>query len=107
MPTARAALTANFIDGLLYAVGGTDSDPLKVNQAYDPRTDTWTEKAPMPTAREHLTSAVVEGKLYVIGGRTTGKSSNLDANEAYDPRADTWAQKAPMPSKRGGLVELL
>ena len=51
MPTARAAWTANFIDGLLYAVGGTDLDPLKVNQAYDPRTDTWTEKAPMPTAR--------------------------------------------------------
>lgn len=41
MPTARAALTAQFIENILYAVGGTDdNNPLTVNEAYDPTTDT-------------------------------------------------------------------
>ena len=107
MPTAKTAygLTANFINGTLYVVGGVDeSGPSHSNLAYDPITDAWTEKEPMPTAREHLTSAVVDGKLFVIGGRVAGLESNLDANEVYDPLKDTWNVLEPMPSKRGGLA---
>jgi N-acetylneuraminic acid mutarotase len=110
MPTARGALTANFIDGILYAVGGLNStdSTVSTNEAYDPTTDTWTTKAPMPTARDHAASAVVDGKLYVIGGRITNTSSslpflNLDNNEAYNARTDTWLTLEPMPSKRSGL----
>jgi len=59
MPTARAALTAQFIENILYAVGGTDdNNPLTVNEAYDPTTDTWTSKANMPTPRQHMASGV-------------------------------------------------
>src|SRR5712691_10788973 len=104
MPTTRAALSAQFIDGKLYAVGGTNTGPLNVNEAYDPVTNTWTEKAPMPTARQHVASAVVNGKLYVIGGRTAGKGSNLGNNEVYDPKANTWSELAPMPTSRGGIA---
>ncbi len=57
MPTARGALTANFINGILYAVGGnqsfTNDGILATNEAYDPVTNTWTSKVPMPTARHH------------------------------------------------------
>ena len=60
MPNARGALTANFINGVLYAVGGVDElGKSNTNMAYNPTTNTWTERAPMPTAREHLASAVV------------------------------------------------
>ncbi len=73
--------------------------------AYDPSTNTWSEKAPMPTtAREHLTSAVVKGKLYVIGGRANGMSANVDTTEVYDPKADGWTVLEHMPSKKGGLA---
>ncbi|MGC2599337.1 MAG: kelch repeat-containing protein [Nitrososphaeraceae archaeon] len=104
MPTARAALTAQVIDGILYAIGGTSNMPLNTNEAFDPRTDTWTEKAPMPTPRQHLASAVADGKLYAIGGRPTGKSSNLNNNEAYDPKTNSWTELAAMPTKRGGIA---
>jgi N-acetylneuraminic acid mutarotase len=104
MPTPRAALAAQFIGGMLYAVGGTSTGPLSVNEAYDPATDAWTEKAPMPTARQHVASAVVDGKLYVIGGRTAGKGSNLADTEAYDPKTNTWSKLAPMPTSRGGIA---
>lgn len=110
MPTARGALTANFIDGILYAVGGQNSSnfPISTNEAYDPSTDKWTIRTPMPTARHHAASAVVDGELYVIGGRSTERYSslpflNLNNNEKYDPKTDTWYQLEPMPSKRSGL----
>ncbi len=108
MPTARAALTANFINGTLYAIGGVSSSgTLKTNEAYNPQTDTWVEKKPMPTARHHLASAIVDGKLYAIGGRITSILSffvNLNNNEMYDPSHDTWNILQPMPSKRSGLA---
>ena len=105
MPSARGALTANFINGTLYAVGGVDaSGAVSDNWAYNPVTNTWTEKAPLPTAREHLTSVVVDDKLYVIGGRTSGMATNVDANEVYNPITDNWTVLESMPSQRGGLA---
>jgi N-acetylneuraminic acid mutarotase len=117
MPGARSALTVNFIDGKLYAIGGVDDvhNVVATNFVYDPLNDTWTEKAPMPTARHHATSSVVDGKLYVIGGRIFGDGipepfenakalSNFNVNEMYDPSTDTWTKLEPMPSKRSGLA---
>ena len=110
MPTARGALIAGFVNGTLYAVGGVNasfsapSGPVTTNEAYDPETDSWSQKAPMPTPRQHLASAVYDCKLYVIGGRIDSLTSNLDANEVYDPARDSWAELQPMSSKRGGLA---
>jgi N-acetylneuraminic acid mutarotase len=107
MPSPRGALTAGFIDGILYAVGGDhDWESWSTNYAYDPSADNWTEKAPMPTARHHLSSAVVDSKLYAIGGRYSNTSyiANLDANEVYDPKSNTWTSLQPMPIKRSGLA---
>jgi hypothetical protein len=105
LPSPRGALTANFVNGIMYAVGGVNSTgTLTSNLAYDPATNTWTEKAPMPTAREHLASAVVDDKLYVIGGRSEGMSANVNSNEVYDPKTDSWTLLEPMPSNRGGLA---
>src|SRR5918999_269193 len=35
MPTARGALNVNFVNGILYAIGGSDR-PVGSNEAYDP-----------------------------------------------------------------------
>ncbi len=105
MPTARGALTAQEIDGRIYAIGGaTSSAILATNEAYNPITDSWETVEPMPTPREHLASGKGDGKIYVIGGRTGGLTTNLDINEEYDPITDSWARRSPMPSRRGGLV---
>jgi len=116
MPTARGALTAQFIDGTLYAVGGEntiqwgiaqsifDQVTYPVNEAYHPETDSWEKKALMPTPRNHVASAVVDGKLYVIGGRQKSSSDNFNTNEVYDPKTDTWSALEPMPTARSGIT---
>jgi N-acetylneuraminic acid mutarotase len=105
MPTARGALNVNFVNGILYAIGGSSDRPLGSNEAYDPSSDTWTSKALMPTARHHAGSAVVDGKIFVIGGRISGSLENISVNEAYDPEQDTWITNLEaMPSKRSGIA---
>ena len=120
MPTPRGALTAQFINGILYAVGGDGTriyspdgryDPqgiIATNEAYDPKTDTWSTRSPLQIPRDHSASATIDGKIYVIGGREPiGKSSlfrNLDINEMYDPESDTWIFRQPLPSYRSGLA---
>jgi N-acetylneuraminic acid mutarotase len=120
MPTARGALTAEFINGILYAVGGdvnaahlngkyNPSGQTAINEAYNPLTNSWTEKESMPTARHHHVSAVVDGKLYVIGGRfgletSDHKFNNTNANEMYDPNKNTWISRQPMLTNRSGAA---
>jgi N-acetylneuraminic acid mutarotase len=108
MPIARGALTANFIDGILYAIGGEDSSlkTLTKTEAYDPTTDTWSTKSSMPTPRHHIASIADDGKIYVIGGRQTGNlpGQNVDATEVYDTKSDTWNVLQQMPTKRSGLA---
>ncbi|MEM4377498.1 MAG: kelch repeat-containing protein [Candidatus Nitrosotenuis sp.] len=104
MPTARGALTVQFVYHILYAAGGADHIVYPVVEAYDHVLDAWYSASEMPTARDHLASAVVDGKMYVIGGRKGTLNSNLGANEAYDPMSDRWITLEPMPTPRGGLV---
>jgi N-acetylneuraminic acid mutarotase len=119
MPTARGALTAKFVNGILYAIGGDETvlyDFKKVynpqgvvaaNEAYNPKTNSWTMKSPMPTPRDHLSSAVIEGSIFVIGGRQPDIGplfKDLNANERYDPTNDRWIASEPLPTNRSGLT---
>jgi serine/threonine protein kinase/N-acetylneuraminic acid mutarotase len=102
MPSVRGLMALGEINGTIYAVGGMEGDSvfLANNEAYDPATNKWTQKARMPTARamRGTNNAVVDGKLYVIGGNPRGQCTNV--NEVYDPATDTWTAKAPMPTAR-------
>ncbi|MHC4597240.1 MAG: Kelch repeat-containing protein, partial [Planctomycetota bacterium] len=107
MPTARFTLSTSVVDGKIYAIGGilraTQSGPETPSsavEAYDPETDTWTEKAPMPTARGMLSTSVVDGKIYAIGGLFYNMEPPLSTVEVYDPATDTWTTKASMPTAR-------
>jgi N-acetylneuraminic acid mutarotase len=94
--------------GILYVIGGYRQAGDSVWQAvatvyaYDPATDTWTERAPMPTARGALSVTVHEGKLYAIGGYD--RKDNSAAVEFYDPVGDSWASRAPLPTPRDHLA---
>jgi len=108
MPTARGGLGVAVVNGMIYAIGGSNNNTqLAVNEEYNPVTDTWTTKSPMPTARSGFAIAVYQNKIYCIGG-TTGDSNNFvsgftSVNEVYDPATDKWDTKASMPTPRADL----
>jgi N-acetylneuraminic acid mutarotase len=103
LPTPRSAAAAVALGGKLYVLGGfntsggTDNN-LATVEAYDPKTDTWTTKAPMPTARSGLAAAVVDGIIYAIGG--SAPNVELATVEAYDPSTNSWSARAAMPEPR-------
>jgi uncharacterized protein (TIGR03437 family) len=105
MPTPRDHLTAQAVQGRIYAIAGRSSRDLTGNEEYDPVTNRWRSRAPIPTARGGLGSAAVDGRIQVFGGE--GNSGTPEAtfrqNEEYDPATDTWRALAPMPTPRHGL----
>jgi hypothetical protein len=109
LPMARAGAAACAADGILYVVGGDEpGDTQEYRQtktlfAYDPGTDSWTQKRDMPTARRFPGVAVVDGIVYVIGGGGIVDPAT-DAVEAYDPKTDTWTTKASLPAPRSAVA---
>lgn len=119
IPTARTAAGAAAIAGKLYVFGGCGRNSegnhdcrvgtTNAMEAYDPRTNTWTTKAPMPTTRSAVAAAVIGDKLYVAGGRgPCPPCPPYQVLEIYDPSTDTWDRSAaPLPiavSGAGGVA---
>ena len=113
MPTQRSYFDTCTVNGKIYAIGGEIDRFGDVSVAtvemYDPKTDTWTQRADMPTART-TSASVVNGKIYAIGGTKSHKrrigpgvgrdTTYLPTVEMYDPVTDTWTSKAEMPAPR-------
>jgi N-acetylneuraminic acid mutarotase len=104
MPTARLGLVAAKVDGVVYAIGGSDGGALQTVEAYKPNTSTlvaWTPRAPLPAARQLPNgAAVINGKIYVPGGTTPlGPTRSLFV---YTVASNSWATKAPMPIRSHG-----
>jgi hypothetical protein len=118
MPTASWGQAAVEHDGLLYVFGGdTAADRIATTQgsaveryarelpplyssvrAYDPATNTWTNKASMPRGLFVLTANVIADKVYVFGGYG---ENQFDASvQEYDPASDSWQLREPMPTVR-------
>jgi N-acetylneuraminic acid mutarotase len=108
MPVGLHHVGTGVVDGRLYVVGGYSRSGFSVwNQvatvyAYDPATDSWTERAPMPTARGALSVTEHEGKLYAIGGYD--RKANTSAVEVYDPVRNVWTTGASLPTPRDHLA---
>lgn len=80
MNTARTAVGAASVDGLLYAVGGEcamaknqdDTLYLRCTECYDPVLKQWFNKSDMSKARSFVAVAAVGGYLYAIGNFSEG-----------------------------------
>lgn len=101
-----AALGPN---GKIYVFGGCACDKegspsIARTEAYDPKTNSWSTRAPMPEARQMLTATTgPDGRIYVIGGladvRTSDSSNRVDI---YDPGTDKWTDGPPLQVPRHG-----
>ncbi len=91
-----------FLDGKVYAGGGSDGEPTQDFHEYDPATDTWTQKADIPLPyTTRIASATAGGKAYFVGGYAPNllNSSNIISSKIheYDPVTNVWTEKASYP----------
>ena len=107
MPTERLGLAAAEVDGMIYAIGGSEkiggtlTTTLSKVEMYNPSTDIWSTKAAMPTARVLFAAVEVDGMIYSIGGVVfTGGvvTGILPTVEMYNPAVNGWSVKAFMPT---------
>ncbi|MGB5015466.1 MAG: kelch repeat-containing protein, partial [Pyrinomonadaceae bacterium] len=108
MPTPRCHLAVVAHNGLIFAIGGTNtSGSIKYSalEIYDPVQDVWTIAPPMPTGRQDLGAVAIDDVIYAVGGGNPAFSldGELDTLEAYDPLTMTWSTRSPMVSRRIGF----
>jgi hypothetical protein len=105
VPIARSDAAGTTINGLLYVIGGNGPQGfLSSVEAYDPLTNTSTEKAPLPIPLGSLSGAatVLNSYIYLCGGAlANGQLSS--AVYVYDPLSDSWSTVNSMPIARQGL----
>ena len=107
MPTPRCHLAVVALEGLIYALGGTNTNgsiKYATVEIYDPSTDAWSTAPAMPTGRQDLGAVGLNGILYTVGGWNPESDPEiLDVLEAFDPSSKMWTRKAPMPTPRSGM----
>jgi len=97
LPSGRKQSTAVFTNGLIYVMGGGDSNgAISENLAYDPAGDSFTAKASSPlTLAGHSSVVASNGSVYVTGG-----STNPNGLLIYDPATNAWASGPTLPNIR-------
>ena len=106
MPTSRRSFAASVVNGKIYAIGGlqltgSNQDPIRMVDMYDPSTGIWTQMADNPLPMYEHSAGVVDSKIYIMGGYPRGSAAPPSAIfQVYDPATDTWTRKADMPVPR-------
>ena len=96
MGKARRGIGVGILNGLLFAVGGSDGiSALRLVECYDPHTNAWRRVADMIEERSSVAAIGLGEYLYAVGGYD-GIMSCLKTVERYDHANDTWSYVAKM-----------
>ena len=100
MESCRRGVGVAVLNGMLYAVGGSDSiHALRLVERYDLRKNRWTRLKDMNQERSSVAAAAHGRFLYAIGGYD-GIMSCLSSVERYDPNSNTWSYMCEMTMPR-------
>lgn len=112
VPEPRLGGAAAVVDGELHFFGGVNMNPhtpegqdkaqaVDLHHSYDPKTNTWTARAPMPDRKGWPAIAVYRDKIYLFGGDNQAIDRSMTTTSwVYDPRTDTYEDVAPLPHPR-------
>ncbi len=105
IPTARYVPASAVVENVLYVIGGCNSScasgggATTVVEAYDPATNSWSEKAPLPVAIDSVYAVESKNIIYVAGGYVQG-SGRVPTLYSYNPANNDWKQEASMKVAR-------
>ena len=110
LPTPRRGHAVWATNGLVYAIGGTNSAGAALTsvQAYNPTTNTWATRASLPAARQNGNGAsTINNVIYLAGGHDAAGALTRTLY-AYNPGTNRWSTRAqiPIPSSCGGSTQL-
>ena len=114
LPSPQAEAVCVSLNGIIHIVGGrapigsqnsrwTDHLDTDRHLAFDERSNSWVDLAPMSEPRNSAAGVAIRGVIYMFGGRKVN-GRNLNISEAYDPLADRWQLMRPMPVAQAGLA---
>ncbi|CAB1312914.1 unnamed protein product [Coregonus sp. 'balchen'] len=96
----RTHFSLNTFNGLLFAIGGRNSDGCQASmECYVPSSNQWQMKAPMEIPRCCHASSIIDGKILVSGGYINNAYSRAVCS--YDPSTDVWQDLNSLNSPRG------
>ncbi|XP_052427723.1 kelch-like protein 31 [Carassius gibelio] len=96
----RTHFSLNTFNGLLFAVGGRNSDGCQASvECYVPSSNQWQMKAAMEVPRCCHASTVIDGKILISGGYINNAYSRAVCS--YDPSTDSWQDKNSLSTPRG------
>jgi hypothetical protein len=99
MPTPRAWITAAYVRGKVYIVGGmtNTSEASTVNEEHTIAANSWTSRRPLPLAvLAHMTGVWRDSLIYIMGGIKTNYDA-VETVQVYNPSTDSWAHGTPLP----------
>ena len=114
IPVPVVGYSSAVSDGKIYILGGQDQylhdeQNVKLNQIYDPLSDTWSQGAPLPTTVIDACAGATTGMLapeniYLFGGILNGQIGGTMLTQVYSPENNTWLFGASMPTARAWLA---
>jgi N-acetylneuraminic acid mutarotase len=80
--------------------------PLRSFTRFDPRTQRYTELAPLPVGLSHIGFVTYRGSIYVVGGHGNllWGADPKDGFYRYTPGRDRWVRLPPLPTPRGAVA---
>jgi subtilisin family serine protease/N-acetylneuraminic acid mutarotase len=105
LPVARIKAEAAESGGLIYVLGGWDSQGVAQRTvfAYNPDTNSYHRVADLPDTRAAAAVAVLDGKIYVVGGCIDTFCETSSTAWRYDPASDAWQSLADYPESAAWL----
>ncbi|RYG38435.1 MAG: kelch repeat-containing protein [Burkholderiales bacterium] len=100
---------------VLYMIGGNRrghmSGYVAWTDAFDLKSQTWSQLPDAPRPRDHFHAAALDGKIYAAGGRRSSHDTGDDLNltvapvDVFDVASRTWSTIAkPLPTPRAGVA---
>ena len=102
-----STLSAGFVDGRLYVIGGWAAGgiPIPSVDVFDPAAGTWStvSGATNPRPRAAAGVGIADGKIYLVGGCTDSLCTDASDTISFDPATGTSRLKAVFDNKDSAL----
>src|SRR5580765_6491149 len=107
IPTGEHAVIE--CQGKIHSVAGYAKHRVDQNfhQVFDPKSGTWSLKAPFPLPCNHVAGVSIGSKIYTFGGFVEQNRCPHSKCFVYDTAADQWASIAAVSRPRGAMSAIM